>query len=129
MKTPQNVIDAFYALVPVTPATGFVRWYKYSYPDDIADACFGIINTLGVPADSIQEVEVNVNCYAKDLSIQKGIPDLSKLNEMAGKVITELHDYNNDVFDIEYQTGAILREKDLNCHFFNLRFKLIFINN
>lgn len=128
MKTPQDVIDAFYALLPMEPKTGFDRWYKYSYPNGIDKQYFGVINTLGVPADSIQEVEVNVNIYAKDLGTQN-IPDLSSLSQMAGSVITELHDYNNDVFDIEYTIGNIIREDDLGSHFFNLRFKLIFINN
>ena len=129
MKTPQDVINAFYTLLPMEPKTGFDRWYKYSYPNGIDKQYFGVINTLGVPADSIQTVEVNVNIYAKDLDTQRNIPDLSALSDIASDVIAETHNYNNDLFDIEYTVGNIIREPELNSHFFNLRFKLIFINN
>lgn len=132
MKTIQDVLDSVWELLSAPdPGAGktFARFYRWSYPDDCNDSYFGVINALSVPTDPIQSVDVNVNVYAKDINIQRGIPDLSALNAMAGAVISELHHQNNDVYDISYQFMNVIREEALNAHMFNLRFKLIFINN
>lgn len=132
MKTVNNVIDSIWGiLTKPNPGAGktFTRFYKLSFPDNCSDSYFGVVNCLPVPKDSIQEVELNVNVYAKDINVQSGIADLSALNSMALAVITDLHDYNNDVFDVEYSFGGIIREEALKAHYFNLRFKLIYINN
>lgn len=122
MKTFIDVENAIYLkMTDVRPL------FKGTYPDNYNAAAFTVINTLGVPADPIQTVEVNVNSYAKDLQI--GIPDKSTLVTMANTVIGHLHNWNNDIFDIEYTFGNIIREQESNRHYFNARFKLIFINN
>jgi len=125
MKTQKYVLDAIHTLIPA----GVGDVYKYTTPDDYASDKFTVINTLGVPADPIQTVIVNVNCYAIDLNPIKGIPDLPTLDTMALAVINALHNFNNDVFDIEFEMMNILREEILKAHFINLRFRLIFINN
>ena len=125
MKTQKHVMDAIYALLPAS--IGDV--YKFSTPDNYIADKFTVINTLGLPADPIQTVIINVNCYAKDLNPTKGIPDLSTLDTMTLAVINELHDYNNDEFDVEFELMNIIREQNLKMHFVNLRFRLIFINN
>ena len=125
MKTQKYVLDAIYSLIPAD--VGDV--YKFTTPDNYKSSKFTVINTLGVPADSVQTVIVNVNCYASDLNLTKGIPDLLTLDTMAHSVINVLHDYNNDVFDIEYELMNIFREQALQAHYANLRFRLIFINN
>ncbi len=125
MKTQKYILDAIYPLIPAT--VGEV--YKYSTPDDHSSEKFTVINTLTVPADPIQTVQVNINCYAKDLNTTRGIPDLVTLDEMVHAVINALHDYNNDVFDLEFQFMGIIREQALKMHFANLRFRLIFLNN
>ncbi len=132
MKTVSDVVDSVWdVLTKPNPGTGktFSRFYKHAFPDDISDSFFGVVNCLPVPADSIQEVEVNVNVYAKDINIQRGIADISALNAMTISVISDLHNFNNDVFDLEYSFGGIQRETTMNAHYFNLRFKLIYINN
>jgi hypothetical protein len=122
MKTEFDVEDAIYLkLSDVRPL------FKGKVKDDYNAPEFTVINTLGVPADPIQEVEVNVNTYAAD--IQEGIADRNKLKENANKILNHLNHFNNDVFDIEYTFGTVIREEEFKRHFFNLRFKLIFINN
>ncbi len=132
MKTINDVLDSVWGLLnKPDPGTGktFVRFYRWSYPDDCADAYFGVINALSVGADPIQSVDVNVNVYAKDINVSRGIPDLNALNAMAATVISDMHHKNNDVYDISYQFMNVIREEVLNAHMFNLRFRLIFINN
>lgn len=132
MKTIADVLDSVWGLLSApTPGTGktFTRFYRWSYPDDCQDSYFGVINALSVPTDPIQTVDVNVNVYAKDINVQRGIPDLTALNAMATSVISDMHHKNNDVYDISYQFMNVIREEVLNAHLFNLRFKLIFINN
>ncbi len=125
MKTQKYVLDAIYALLPATIGDVFLYTTRDGYTADK----FTVVNTLGIPVDPIQTVVINVNCYAKDLNPSKGIPDLSTLDDMALAVINELHDYNNDVFDIEYEMMNVIREEALQMHFINLRFRLIFLNN
>lgn len=132
MKTIADVLDSVWGLLNTpNPGTGktFTRFYRWSYPDDCQDSYFGVINALSVPTDPIQTVDVNVNLYAKDINVQRGIPDLTALNAMATSVISDMHHKNNDVYDISYQFMNVIREEVLNAHLFNLRFKLIFINN
>jgi hypothetical protein len=123
MKTVKNVVDAVYALLPVT----VTPLYKYSTPDDYTAASFYVVNALTIPKDPIQTVEFNVNCYAVDL--HKGVPDVTTLATMADLVINALHDYNNDVFDIEYSFMNMIRVPEIQSHYFNLRFQLVFISN
>lgn len=118
-------MDAIYALLP----SDIGDVYKFSTPDNHRADKFTVINTLGVPADPIQTVIINVNCYTNDLNKFKGIPDLSTLDTMALSTINILHDYNNDEFDIEFELMNIIREENINMHFINLRFRLIFLNN
>ena len=125
MKTQKTVLDAIHTLIPATVGDVF----KYTTPDDYKSDKFTVVNTLGVPADPVQTVIVNVNCYAKDLNPGRGIPDLQTIDTMALAVIGQLHDYNNDVFDIEFEMMNVIREQALQMHFVNLRFRLIFINN
>ena len=122
MKTVVEVQDIFYSQLPTLRPL-----FKGQYPDDYDAESFAVINTLGVPWDPIQTVEVNVNCYAKD--IQKGLPNYTKLIEMFNYAINQLHNYNNDAVDIEYRNGDIIREEQRQWHYYNLRFRLIFINN
>jgi hypothetical protein len=123
MKTTKYVVDQIYGLLSARPL------FKHKHPDGITQSAFTVINTLGVPVDPIQDVEVNVNCYAKDTDTTKGVPDLATLETMQGDVINELHDYNNAEFDIELQRAVMIREETLKMHFINLRFKLTFLNN
>ena len=132
MKTVNDVLDGVYSLLN-DPGLGtgktFSQFYKWSYPDEPNGDYFGVINTLEIPKNPVQDVEVNVNVYAKDLDLQRGIPDLKTLGIMMGSVIEDLHNYNNDCFDIEYKFMQVIREKDMQKHLFNLRFKLVFIAN
>ncbi len=125
MKTQKYVLDFIHTLIPAN--VGDV--YKYTTPDNYSAAKFTVVNTLGVPADPIQTVIVNVNCYANDLNVIKGIPDLTTIDTMALAVINALHNYNNGIMDIEFEMMNIFREQALQMHFVNLRFRLIFINN
>lgn len=125
MKTQKHILDAVYSLLPGSVGDVF----KFTTPDDYESDKFTVINTLGVPVDPIQTVAVNVNCYAKDVSPSKGIPDLSTLDTMTLAVIGNLHNFNNGYFDIEYEFMNVMREQSLQMHFANLRFKLIFLNN
>lgn len=131
MKTVNSVIDGVYSLL-TTPDIGegktFAHFYKWSYPDGGEDAYFGVVNTLAVPSDSIQTVDFNVNVYAKDLS-HRGIPDLNTLNTMGASVINDLHHINNDFYDIRYDFMQVIRVEELGAHMYNMRFKLLFINN
>lgn len=125
MKTQKYVLDAIYPLIPAT--VGDV--HKYKTPDDYTSNKFTVLNTLTVPADPIQTIQVNINCYAKDLNINRGIADMSTLDTMILAVVNALHNYNNDSFDIEFQFMNIIREETLKMHYANLRFRLIFLNN
>ena len=132
MNKANDILNGIYSILS-TPNIGtgktFTRFYKWSYPDSSTDDYFGVINTLQIPTDSAQEVDLNVNVYAKDLSKQKGIPDLATLGTMMDSVIDDLHEYNDGCFDIEYRFMQVLREEKMQRHFFNLRFNLLFISN
>jgi hypothetical protein len=121
MKTQFDVVDRVYLRLTLRPL------FKHNYPDDYNEDKFAVINCLEVPTDSIQTVEVNVNCYARD--IQKGIPDHTELVTMFNYVIGRLNHFNDDVVDIEYTGGQIFREESRLWHYYNMRFKLIFISN
>jgi hypothetical protein len=123
MITPLDCINLVYTLLSARPL------HKHAYPDSYDAEFFTVINTLGVPADPIQTVELNVNSYAKDLDLQRGIPDLTKLNTMVTAAINELHDYHYNGIDIELTMSNILREESINCHYINLRFKIIYTSN
>ena len=127
MKTVQDVYNIFFELLK-----GSTPVFRQSYPDTQPPDEFYVINTLGVPADPIQTIEVNVNCYAKDANINSGIPDLVKLDTMTKNVIDKLHGFQvytcNEVH-IAFQRMIILREPNLNMHYNNLRFQLIYLNN
>lgn len=151
MKTKTDVVNVFFKLLTGT-GTGF----RHSYPDGYSADSFTVINTLPVPHDSIQEVQVNVNCYKKDMF--PGVPDELAINSMAVEAISRLHgfkwhkeneqvvdylgavivDYNDDpvmvqtVCDkvhIQFETMDLLREQEIGMHFMNLRFTLIYLNN
>lgn len=131
MKTVSDVLDIVH---PKLAGTVF----KHSYPDGHTQDEFTVINTVGVPADSIQTVQVNVNTYVKDHG--RGIPNLKRMNQMAQAAITALkgfHDHTTgevgqqvtDRVYIAFSNMAVLREEDMGMHFMNLRFKLTFLNN
>jgi hypothetical protein len=122
MKTVIDVQDSIYLILDTIRPL-----FKGKLADDYNEDEFTVINTLGVPSDPIQTVEVNVNTYAAD--IQDGVPDYTTLGTNAQEIIAKLHNFNNDEFDIEYTFGDIFREAQFKRHFFNLRFKLIYINN
>ena len=122
MKLETDVLNSVYLLL-----TDVRPLFKYRYPDTNTETSFAVINTLGVPKDSVQTVEVNVNCYALD--VQDGVPSFTALTTMVNKVLAKLHNFNNDTFDVEYLGGQIFREKEYKWHYFNLRFQLIYINN
>jgi hypothetical protein len=123
MITVKDSLDLVYTLLSENTV------YKQSFPDDADDDKFIVINTLGVPKDSIQVVEVNVNCYAKDASQEKGIPDLTTLNTMVGDVLSDIEDYHKDGVNFNLQMTNIFREKDINCHYINMRFQLTYLTN
>ena len=123
MITLKDSLDLVYTLLSENMV------YKQSFPDDISDDRFIVINTLGVPKDSIQIVEVNVNCYAKDANIQRGIPDLTTLNSMVGDVLSDIEDYHESGVSIDLQMTNIFREESLNCHYINMRFQLMYLTN
>ncbi len=125
MKQANDVLDMFFAKVNAIPSTTV---FRHSYPDGYTADSFIVINTLSVPADSIQIVDVNVNCYQKNF--QNGIPDLVAMGTTADSVITAVHDYhtfNSDKVYIGFQFMNIIREEGM--HYANLRFQLIFLNN
>jgi hypothetical protein len=122
MITATDAVNMIYTLLSVRPL------FKHFHPDGY-DGNFTVINTLGVPKDPIQIVEVNVNCYAKDLDKQRGIPDLKTLNDMTGSVITDIHNYSYNGISIEFSMSNIFREESINCHFMNLRFQLLYTSN
>ena len=123
MKRIDSVINAVYSILPTTVTPLF----KYNTKDGYTAPSFYVINCLQLPKDPIQTVEFNVNCYAAD--VHKGVPDVSTLATMADLVINALHDYNNDVFDIEYSFMNMIRVPEIQSHYFNLRFQLVFISN
>ncbi len=125
MKTPRDVLDIFFTELNSTHTV-----FRGGYPDGFTADKFIVINTLGVPKDSIQEVEVNVNCYAKDFT--GGIMDEVGITDMAADAIDDLHGYHwkegSRVF-IEFQSMAPLREESMGMHYMNARFKLTYLNN
>lgn len=123
MKTPKDVLDIFFSKIDSTHTV-----FRNSYPDGFSADKFIVINTLGTPKDSIQTVEVNVNCYAKDFT--GGIMDEVGITTMAAGVITNLHGYHwheGSKVHIEFQSMAPVREE--GRHYMNARFQLIFLNN
>jgi len=118
-----DTVDLISSLLTVTPR------FKHSYPDTYEGDKFYVINSLGVPKDSIQTVEININCYAKDANIQMGIPDLSTLDTMVNSVISDLNEYHfNGVF-VELQMTNLFREEKINSHYINMRFQLTYLSN
>lgn len=131
MKTVSDVLDIVF---PKLSGTVF----KHSYPDNHSQDEFTVINTVDVPADSIQTVQLNVNCYVKDHG--RGIPNLVRLNQVAQAAIGSMqgfHDHTTgtgttattDRVYIGFANMAVLREEDMGMHFTNLRFELTFLNN
>lgn len=103
--------------------------FKFKFPDGYDEDSFIVVNTLGVPMDPIQTVEVNVNCYAKDLDTQKGVPDLTTLNTMTNEIITELNEYKYNGLYIRLLMTNILREQELSSHYINIRFQVLYTSN
>ncbi len=104
--------------------------FRQSYPDTHSGDEFTVINTLGVPRDSIQTIDVNVNCYKKDFP--SGIPNLVRLDAMTHAAITALSGdwwHIRNKVHIEFMTSNIFREKELGMHYINLRFKVTYLNN
>jgi hypothetical protein len=124
MKTAGYVVDQVYGLL-----TSVRPLFKHKHPDGVTLTKFAVVNTLGVPADPVQDVEINVNCYAKDIDTTRSIPDIDTIEDMTEDVIDDLHDVNKGEFDIEFVRGVIIREEKINMHFANLRFRLTFLNN
>lgn len=125
MKAEKDVLDIVF-----TRITAAVPKFRRSYPDNYIAQKFIVINTLGVPRDAIQVVEVNVNCYAKDFD--SGITDESTLATMLSDVIDDLHGYHwhgNTKVYIGYQSMVVLREQSIKMHYVNARFQLTFLNN
>jgi len=125
MITEKQVLDIFYSLLKDSVS----NLYKDAPADDIKQSAYTVINTLGVPADSIQTVTVNVNCYTLDLDKAKGIPDRSTLDETSLTVINTVHNILTDFYSIEYVFGKVLREPALAMHYANNRFIIRFLNN
>ena len=125
MKTPKDVLDIFFQLLDSDYTV-----FRNSYPDGYSADKFIVINTLGTPRDSVQTVEVNVNCYAKDF--QGGVMDEAGITDMAADATDDLHGFHwlegSKVF-IEFQSMVPLREPDMQMHFMNARFQLTFLNN
>ncbi len=123
MKQVKDVLDMFYNKVSPVGTT-----FLHSYPDGYSADSFIVINTLSVPADSIQTVDVNVNCYHQNY--QGSIPDIVALADTADDVITAVHGYHtfdSDKVYIGFEFMNIIREEGM--HYANLRFQLIFLNN
>ena len=132
MTTVGDVLTKIFALLP-TPSLGtgktFDRWYKYAYPDGHSAPYFGVLNTLTVPVDPIQDVDININFFAADIDTSRGIPDLSALNAAATSVVTALHNINDNEVDIEFRFMSIIRDETANRHYMNMRFVVVYINN
>lgn len=125
MKQINDVLDMVFALIH-TGRTVFL----HSYPDGLQADEFIVVNALSVPADSIQTVDVNVNCYQK--SFQRNIPDLKSMGATADAIIALVHGYhtfNTDHVHIAFQFMNVLRDDTMGMHYANLRFQLIFLNN
>jgi len=126
MKQVNDVLDMFFA--KVSGKLSGVPVFRHSYPDGYTADDFVVINVLSVPADSIQVVDVNVNCYEK--SYPGSIPNLLAMGSTAADVIDELHGFHTFTTDrvhIGFQFMNIIREE--GWHYANLRFQLIFLNN
>ena len=125
MKQVDDVLRMFYDKVKGIPITTV---FMYNYPDGYRGDDFVVINALSVPADSIQTVDVNVNCYEK--SYANSIPNLKAMTDTSEDVITALHGFHTvgtDKVYIGFQFMNIIREE--GWHYANLRFQLIFLNN
>ena len=125
-KTVKNILDAVYKALPIRPC------YKHSLPDVVTGDRFAVVNTLGVPEDPIQTVEINVNIYAKDINIQQGIPDITTLDTLSASAINNVvgyHGTGTDIMYINFVTGIIIREPELNMHLQNNRFRARYLNN
>ncbi len=123
MITPTQCLDLVYTLMDARPL------YKHSFPDNTDQDSFTVINSLGVPADPIQTVEVNVNCYAKDADKTRGIPDLTTLNTMVASALSDLQGYHYNGIYIGLTMSNIFREEGINMHYMNLRFQVKYLSN
>ena len=123
MTTIGDVLNIFYDLLTLLPL------FKQKAPDGITQSKYTVINTLGVPVDSIQVAEVNVNIYAKDLDVATGIPDLALLETMQQTAYTDLHNKKTIRYNIEFTTASLFREEATNRHYVNMRFRIMFLNN
>ena len=125
-KTVKDILDAVYDALPIRPC------YKHSFPDVVTDDSFVVVNTLGVPEDPIQSVEVNINIYAKDINIQQGIPDLTLLDTLTASAINNVvgyHGTGEEALYINFVTGMVIREPELQMHFQNNRFRARYLGN
>jgi len=123
MTTIGYVLNIFYGLLTVTPR------HKHKAPDGITQGTYTVINSLGVPVNPIQTAEVNVNLYAKDADVAKGIPNLAVLETMQQQAHTDLHNKSNAEYDIEFERALLFREEATQRHYINMRFRIIFLNN
>jgi hypothetical protein len=125
-KTVKNIIDSVWGALSQRPC------YKHSYPDNVTDTQFAVVNTLGMPIDPIQTVEVNVNIYAKDINPQAGVPNLTLLDSLTASAIADVSGYHgtgNNIIHLSLVTSILLRETDLQMHLTNNRFQAIYLNN
>ena len=125
-KTVKDILDAVYSALTIRPC------YKHSFPDVVTGDTFAVVNTLGVPEDPIQVVEININVYAKDINIQQGIPNLTLLDTLSASAIANVVGYHGtgaNALYINFVTGSVIREPDLQMHFQNNRFRARFLGN
>jgi hypothetical protein len=125
-KTVKNIIDSVWGALTQRPC------YKHSMPDTVTGDEFAVVNTLGMPIDPIQTVEVNVNVYVKDINPQQGIPNLTRLDALTASAIAQVSGYHgtgDNIIHISLQASILLREPELQMHLMNNRFQAIYLNN
>lgn len=103
--------------------------YPRSKPTVVKPAEYVVVNTLGLNANVMQTVRVNVNYHVKDMSTSYGlVPDMAKINTGAQAVIALLGKVTESNYLIDFEGEELIPEPDLSEHYSNIKFSFKYIN-